>query len=351
MAPDHTSDKDEKDTGATRDGRSAIEMKSSPAKSLRKKRRFNPPLSLDDLEPVSAPPPKLSISPQRRKSSPGFLFSPMKTPVADDIKNLWQKLELQASPVPKCDDTAPVAFSFKPDEIVADTVIKTGSGELTPHNRVTLDGLSLGIAARGPKDSVQAEIIFNTALQNDCGAIVNLATPLEGMVANYLPEPGQKSIFGHVTVERLVDESDSKDESRALFSLKPVHANIRVKSKDSIKELVFHWEPGMLNHVSAEPRVLVNISNSLPEDPILFHCQKGIGRTAMVMLVHAIRIKKQQGVSKDQAIATLVRMINDGRRCRGQFLENDRQLQSVLKAVALLYEMTEEELVSAVKSV
>lgn len=349
MAPE----KAEKEIGATGDGRKASKAEAQPTGSLKKKRKFSiQPLSITNLEPLSGASPGLSVSPQRRQSSPGILSSPLKTPVKDEIKLMWHRLESQkpSLSVRMCSDEASRVFRFHADEIVADTVVMTGKGELTPHNRITLDGISVGVAARGPKTSEQAEVIYDTALAENCGAIVNLTTALEGMVDDYLPEPGAISTFGGVTVERLSNGLEGGADSRSLFSMKPIHTRVRVRSSGSLHELVFHWERGMVNHVSAPPELLVNLSRSLPKGPVLVHCQKGVGRTAMVMLVHAMNTRKEQGLGKDQAIQTLINMIADGRRCRGEFLENERQLQSVLKAVAILYGITDEELIAAVSS-
>lgn len=339
------------ETGSSRDGRTVTGAEAKPGQP-KKKRKFSiQPLTLDNLEPVTETPSRLMVSPRRRQSSPGILYSPVKTPVKDEIKIMWQNLELRRPSVQKCPDDVPRAFRFVADEVPVETVVMTGKGELTPYNRITLDGVSLGIAARGPRNSEQAEVLFNTVLQEKCGAIVNLTTVLEGMVDGYLPDPGQSSTFGQVTVEREVNGAESSAASRSPFSLSPIRAHVRVKSNDKEQELLFHWERGMLNHVSAAPEILVKVSESMPEGPVLVHCQKGIGRTAMVMLVHAMRLKKLQGLTRELATPTLIKMIEDGRRCRGEFLENERQLQSVLKAVALMYGISDEELLAAVKTV
>ena len=342
------------ETGSTRDGRTASETEARTRQPRPKKRRLTiQPLDLTmtNLTPMEEAQPKLTVSPQKRRlSSPNIFASPIKTPVMEEIKSLWQQLDLRKPSPQKCPDQAPCAFKFNADEIVSKTAIFTPEGKLTPYNRITLDGVNIGVAARGPKTSEQAEVFFNVALQENCAAITNLTTPLEGIVDNYPPDPGATSVFGQVKVSRPEAADGNNGDSAQLMDLKPVHTHIRVESGEQSRELPFHWERGMLNHVSAAPEMLISISEALPAGPVLVHCQKGIGRTAMVMLVHGMRIKKQQGLAKDQAIATLVRMIEDGRQCRGEFLENDRQLQSVLKAVAQMYGLSNDELIQAVKT-
>ena len=356
-ASEAESGRDEPESGNTRDGRTASGVEDTPRPSRSKKRKIDgpaltlsnlKPLDLRDLNPVTGVMPGLAISPLRRQSSPGRLSSPVKTPVNDEIKVLWQRLELQQSATTKCNDESACAFKFNADEIVASTVVRTPDNKLTPYNRITLDGVYVGIAARGPKTSEQAEVLFNTALEENCNAIVNLTTQMEGMVDDYLPDPGNTSSFGQVVVGRNNPGEIVQDDSASLFFLKPVNTKIQVKSGDNYRELVFHWEQRMFNHVSAAPEILLGVSHSLPDGPALIHCQKGVGRTAMVMLVHAMVSKKYHGLTKEQAIPSLMKMIEDGRSCRGEFLENDQQLQSVLKTVALLFDMTNEELTAAV---
>ncbi|MRI31572.1 hypothetical protein EOPP23_01015 [Endozoicomonas sp. OPT23] len=258
--------------------------------------------------------------------------------IPDTSHKLWEQLESRKPTQVKCTEGEKTAYKFKQTEIVAPTAVRLSRDEnkLTPYNQITLGGQKVGIAARGPTagNNQERATFMTAAVENGCKAIVNIATSLEG-VSDYIPRNNQAAQYNSVTVTT-IDEP--------FFYGPKVRSEIEVKlwEEDKGTSLKYFLKGDIGNRKAGDPKELVDLARELPEGPVIVHCKMGIGRTAMFMLVRAL--VNDTTLTKENLVQTVFNMVQDGRQCRGEFLENEAQLDSVLKAGAILLGMPEEEL-------
>ncbi len=258
--------------------------------------------------------------------------------VPESIVNMWGRLESnKPEPSMFSEVNVKTAYEFLSNKIVADTSVSLSGSEqkLTPYNWVTLGGQKIGIAARGPvshEGEDQRGVFLRTVVEKECNAIVNLATPLEGL-SDYIPKQSQSMEFDNAsieTIEKLVPKS-LEEQSKVI-----------IKSEGKSKKIDYFLKGDIANRAAADPKQLIALAKKMPAFPIMVHCKHGIGRTAMFMLTLAL--VRDSDLTKENLVKTVFDMIQQGRECRGYFLERQEQLETVLKVGAELLGMENEEL-------
>ena len=185
-------------------------------------------------------------------------------------------------------------------------------------------------------DANQKAVFFKAAYENNCCAIINLATALEG-VTDYIPEQGKVEDSGSISVEA------TKDQVRGSSAR---HSHITVKTEGNEKHIEYIWEGNIPNRGTGNPKALKELVEKVPQGTLLVHCKMGIGRTAMFML--ALAVKNDPELTRENMVQTVFDMIQDGRQCRGEFLENEGQLNTVLQVAAMKLGMSDSDLDQAV---
>ena len=242
-----------------------------------------------------------------------------------EVSQLWSHLEGKRKDVHGCNPDTKQPFSFDITKIPEKTAVSLQQDEGTlPYNFITLKGQVVGIAARGPSSTPQREAFFKAAMQNNSQAIVNLSTPLEGGLTDYVPKQGTAN-YGAMNVSTTEISELSHDR---------MTANLQITSGNNTATPKYLWLGNIGNRAAGSADDLIALSRKTPEGPIMVHCRFGIGRTAMFMLTHRLNQLAEAGMTKEELIPALATMIQEGRECRGQFLENPGQLDTVIKAGA-----------------
>ena len=178
--------------------------------------------------------------------------------------------------------------------------------------------------------------MFQVIRQEGCTALVNLASPMEQGKTDYVPKYNEAATeFGQVQV------SNTTEQNRTPLTL---NASLSVKIGEKTSDLKYFWLGNIGNRATGNVDDLLKLSQKMPAGPIMVHCKQGIGRTAMFMLIHQLRQIKEAGLPEDQLVATVMKMVVEGRVCRGYFLETEGQLNTVLKAGQQLMKLSDEQM-------
>ena len=234
-------------------------------------------------------------------------------------------------------------FPLLMKDIPEATVVTIDNGKRLPHNRITFGKHYFGVAATGPMNDEQTAALFKAAIQEGCNTIVNLRIAMENN--DYPPDAKHKKDYADVQIGNGSSESINYVQDHYECSL-----GVKVDGDDKLHSVEYKWLGNISSHTGADPAVLLDISRNVEAGPILVHCKKGAGRTAMFMLVHKLRqmIEVDESVNPNEMVQTVLNMVEEGRRDRGSFLETDAQLDTVIQAGAILLNLTDEQLAEQV---
>lgn len=301
--------------------------------------------TLPELHRCLSSPSSLSTEPVKPKPvtpsvKPESVTPPEKPKLAMAAERLWESLKKKKSEVAMCPDTLQQAYRFPLDEIPLETAIAIQSGQMVPHSRITLAGSKVGVAARGPHNEKEAEALFLTAAQENCKSIVNFRVALEEKHGNYPPQPGRQYDYPSCTVKNQTGQWEGLFEN--------YESKLELTVEDSQHEMGYFWFTNFPNHTAGNAVELIKLSRKLPSGPVLVHCEKGEGRTAVFMLIHRLNQCVTQGMPAKGLAQLVEQMVLEGRRCRGTFLEMEEQLQTVLQAGEKLAGLKDDQLADAI---
>ena len=310
------------------------------AKRQRKSESRGKPFSIASLTPIEIKQPSVSLA--RRLSSPGRLSGELqKTSVTKEADSLWSELTQTKPVTTPCPDKDRQDFPRTLQNIPEATTVKI-DGNYVPHSRITFSDSVMGIAAMGPLSCEQTDTLFKTAIQENCVAIVNLTNLFDYIYSYYPPIPGKTRSYGEATV--------TSHSIASQIQIDGSQNKLSVKMENKSYTLQYFWLACLPSHHGGNPDELLKLANLIPEGKILVHCKNGTGRTAMFMLILELKRLIARGLKPEQLAATLKKLIQNGRQCRGDFLEVPQQLQTVLNAAGKMLGISEQELADLLNS-